>query len=367
MSDKSPRLGLPYIAPAQAQKHVTHNEALQRLDAVTQLSFVEVGLQEAPAVPQEGDLYVIGDAPTGLWSGQAGQIAYWAQNGWMFFEPRTGWRGWDQATSSPLTYSDSGWMSETPSTENLPGVGIATTSDPTNKLSVASDATLFSHAGGGHQLKLNKALASDTASLLYQSDYTGHAEMGLTGDNNFHIKTSADGTTWTEAMVIDGASGLISGSAVQTSATDTTEGRIARADYAYGPGNLIGTVASAAGTPTGAVLERGANANGEYVRFADGTQICSIETATFTRETSNSLLFAWTPPAEFLAGSARTTSYCIGNSSSDWVDIAPMDLGILRQFPTSDTMRITRNAGAPNFPSTGEIRNVRIVSWGRWS
>jgi hypothetical protein len=43
----------------------------------------------------------------------------------------------------------------------------------------------------------------------------------------------------------------------------------------YERGNLLGTVSQAAGVPTGAVIERGSNANGEYVRWADGTQICT--------------------------------------------------------------------------------------------
>lgn len=40
---------------------------------------------------------------------------------------------------------------------------------------------------------------------------------------------------------------------------------------------ILGTVAQSAGLPTGALIERGSNANGEYVRFADGTQICTLD------------------------------------------------------------------------------------------
>ncbi len=38
MSDQSTLLSLPYIMPAQAQKHLTHNEALRTLDTLVQLS-----------------------------------------------------------------------------------------------------------------------------------------------------------------------------------------------------------------------------------------------------------------------------------------------------------------------------------------
>ncbi|PRZ46010.1 hypothetical protein [Tritonibacter scottomollicae] len=60
--------------------------------------------------------------------------------------------------------------------------------------------------------------------------------------------------------------------------------------------NLLGTVSHSGGTPTGAVIERGSNANGEYVRFADGTQICMSEVST-----SASGGVTWTFPAAFAA------------------------------------------------------------------
>ena len=66
---------------------------------------------------------------------------------------------------------------------------------------MASPATLLTHAGGGHQLKINKAGPGQTASLLYQTDWSGRAEMGLAGGDNFSVKVSADGATWAEALV----------------------------------------------------------------------------------------------------------------------------------------------------------------------
>lgn len=40
--------------------------------------------------------------------------------------------------------------------------------------------------------------------------------------------------------------------------------------------DIVGTVAQSGGTPTGAIVETGTNANGTYTRYADGTQICSM-------------------------------------------------------------------------------------------
>jgi len=79
----------------------------------------------------------------------------------------------------------------------------------------------------------NKAATAQTASLLFQNAFTGHAEMGLAGDNDFSVKVS-DGTTWFSALTAARATGLVTlpqgaqvngpvtGTAVQSSATDAT-------------------------------------------------------------------------------------------------------------------------------------------------
>lgn len=209
MSDVSARLDLPYIAPSQAQKHVTHNEALQRLDALTQLYIETLNALSPPAVPAPGEVYALGASPSGAWAGQGGQLAYWTGAGWLFIAPREGWRAWDKAGSVLRVYQQDAWQSLDVTLQNLDGVGIGASFDATNRFAVSADATLLSHDGAGHQLKLNKAGAAETASLLYQSSWTGHAEMGLAGDTNFSIKVSGDGATWNDALVADAATGRI--------------------------------------------------------------------------------------------------------------------------------------------------------------
>ncbi|MGR3458087.1 MAG: hypothetical protein ACU0FO_09305 [Pseudooceanicola nanhaiensis] len=149
-----------------------------------------------------------------------------------------------------------------------------------NRLAIAAESSLYSHDGAGHRLKLNKAAPGETATLLFQSDWSGRAEMGLAGSDVWSLKVSPDGSAWTTALQVNAATGQASGAAVQQSATDVTAGRLMRADYGYGPGNVLGPVGQSGGIPTGAVIERGSNANGEYVRFADGTQMCMRSVAT---------------------------------------------------------------------------------------
>jgi hypothetical protein len=89
----------------------------------------------------------------------------------------------------------------------LPQLGVNTSADATNRLAVAAAATLFTHAGNGHQLKLNKAAPGDTASLLYQTNWSGRAEMGLAGDDHWRLKVSPNGTGWVDALSVNAGSG----------------------------------------------------------------------------------------------------------------------------------------------------------------
>lgn len=61
----------------------------------------------------------------------------------------------------------------------------------------------------------------------------------------------------------------------------------------YGRDNVIGTVSQSGGEPTGAVIERGSNANGEYVIFADGTAHCWHRLPVDTTETSDAQEFPY--------------------------------------------------------------------------
>jgi hypothetical protein len=70
----TPRLGLPYIAQGQAQKEVTHNEALILLDIVSGGGVLDRDLNVPPISPASGDAYIVGPSPSGVWAGRAGSI-----------------------------------------------------------------------------------------------------------------------------------------------------------------------------------------------------------------------------------------------------------------------------------------------------
>jgi len=85
----TPRLSLPLLFAGQAQKALFHNEALARIAALLHPA-VQGESDTPPAGAQEGQTWLIGAAPTGIWSGHAGQLATIQNGGWIFTQPTTG-------------------------------------------------------------------------------------------------------------------------------------------------------------------------------------------------------------------------------------------------------------------------------------
>ena len=206
--DVSPNLKLPFILPSQAQKHVTHNEALLALDATVQLSVIDRDLAAPPAAV-DGERYIVAASPSGAWTGHANHVAAFQDGVWNFYPPAPGWLAYVADENAILLWNGSAWTNSLAETAlaTITKLGVNAGADTTNRLSVSSEAILFNHAGAGMQLKLNKATAGQTASLLYQTNWSGRAEMGLAGDDHFRIKVSADGSTWNEAFRADAATG----------------------------------------------------------------------------------------------------------------------------------------------------------------
>ncbi|MDH4980681.1 DUF2793 domain-containing protein [Hyphomicrobium sp. D-2] len=214
--DTTKNLALPYIMAAQAQKHVTHNAALRALDAIVHLSVVDRDLATAPEEPLEGQRHIVSGSATGIWADRGGEIAAFQDGAWAYFSPNSGWIAWVAAESMALVFDGAQWVSLTEAASLNPAalVGVNATADMGNRLAVKSDAVLLSHddttpGSGDMRLKLNKAAAGGTASVLYQSDWSGRAEFGTVGDDDFHIKVSPDGATWHEALIIDRTSGAV--------------------------------------------------------------------------------------------------------------------------------------------------------------
>jgi hypothetical protein len=210
MSDTSPILALPLIQPAQAQKHVTHNEALRLLDVLVQAAVSTRGANTPPATPAAGERHIVGSAPTGLWAGQAGRIALWEDpSGWAFLTPLEGWTAHVVAEDAAAVFIDGAWVGAAERSLRVLMLGVGTDADVTSRLAVASPASVFSHAGASHRMTLNKAATGDTASLSFQNGFSGRAEMGLVGDDTFRLQVSPDGAAFLTAVEAAPATGIL--------------------------------------------------------------------------------------------------------------------------------------------------------------
>ena len=105
----TPRLALPLLQPGQAQKEMSHNDALARLDLAAQAAVTACGTDDPPDDPESGQSWIVGDTPTGDWAGHAGEIAGWTPGGWRFLAPIEGMRAWVAENQGFALFSDGGW------------------------------------------------------------------------------------------------------------------------------------------------------------------------------------------------------------------------------------------------------------------
>jgi hypothetical protein len=204
-------LGLPYIAAAQAQKHVTHNEALRMLDALVMLTVISRDLSVPPEVPEEGARYIVKAPGADAFAGMDDRIAHFADGQWQFYPPRMGWICYVADELMLVAWNGTSWeraidvVGGVSVLHNLELLGVRTTADSTNRLSVKSDAALFSHdditpGSGDMRIAVNKVSADKDAGFVFQDGFATRALFGLLADNDFRLKTSPDGLSFHEAM-----------------------------------------------------------------------------------------------------------------------------------------------------------------------
>jgi hypothetical protein len=269
MSENSPNLALPFLLAAQAQKHVTVNEALRILDGLVQLSVLEARASP-PGSPVAGTRYLVTATATGAWAGWEGSIALFDDNAWRRLIPQEGWLLWNVAASEFQRFDGS----DVGHARGGRGRGLRLGRDRGAGRGDAGgrdQPACGRGAGGAADACRRRAPAEDQQGrggrdrlVLFQSDWSGRAEMGLAGEDDFSFKVSPDGAAWHTALTIAAADGI----------PDLRAGATIGGSLAYRRANILGPVSQAGGVPTGAVIESGSNSNGSYVRFADGTQIC---------------------------------------------------------------------------------------------
>ncbi len=210
-------LGMPFIEGSQAQKHVTHNEALRILDAAVQIGVLDTDQTAPPPTPADGDRHIVAGGATGAWAGHDDAVAVREDGAWRFLAPRLGWCAWSDADGLLLVYDGAAWTDVVSGGGSMPDsiaqFGINDTASDPNLLTVRSNAALFNAidvADGGTgdmRVQISKEATAKTASVVFSDAFSGRAEFGLIGSDAFKLKVSNDGTTFVEALVVDQSSG----------------------------------------------------------------------------------------------------------------------------------------------------------------
>ncbi len=216
MPETTAHLALPFLMAAQAQKHVTHNEALRLLDGIVQLSVKDRNLATPPASPADGDRYIVASGATGAWAAWDLNIALWADGAWLRLPPGAGWRAWVEDEGLLLVFNGSGWITTTPTTlQSLALLGLGTTADAANPFSAKLNAALWTSKtvaeGGTGDLfyTMNKEAAGDDLGLTLQTGYVTKALLGLFGSDKFRLAVSADGSIFFDGLIVDNANGIV--------------------------------------------------------------------------------------------------------------------------------------------------------------
>lgn len=122
----TPRHALPELFVGQAQKEITHNEALARIDALLHPQ-IQTVLAEPPATllpADNGKCWIIAGTATGSWAGKAAQIARWSNGSWRYLTPVDGMNIWHLAENKRLFFHSGSWIAPASIATPLGGVVI---------------------------------------------------------------------------------------------------------------------------------------------------------------------------------------------------------------------------------------------------
>lgn len=282
MSDITTHLLLPYILASQAQKHVTHNEALRLLDAMVQLSVLD-RTRTAPSVsPTDGDRHIVASGATGLWTGWDLNVAFWVDGVWMRLVPRPGWLAWIAAEQTFVVWNGSTWdLVGEPVDVSDAVFSLVNDADPTKK-------AIFSLSG----------IATGTTRTLTLPNTSSELAI-LAGTQTFSGNKTFSGTLTASGTVTVSAASASIGTATTT------------ATYGVGTGSTSTGVTKTLNLGTGGASGSTTVVNiGSATAGAGGTTIVNTPTVTFANAVTQVGMPQATLTAQLLGlGGATADSY----------------------------------------------------------
>lgn len=249
-------LSLPYLAPAQAQKHVTVNETFRKLDALVQLAVVSATTTAEPGSPNDGEVYILPSGKTGAaWGAMTtGALAYYVDGAWMQLTPREGFIAFAKDSNKLLIYDGAAWNEHMAGSAAASGVTVTPAGNLGSTDVQAALEELQGDINGlaaiGENLLLNGDFQvnqrSYTGGALSAGDYgrdrwkasgAGAADYSLSG----YVLTLASGEI--EQIVVPGQFGLASFASLGVTVSVDTPSQ----DLTVAFGSQSGTITAGAG------------------------------------------------------------------------------------------------------------------------
>jgi hypothetical protein len=103
------RWALPLLAAGQAQKEITHNEALLAIDRWLHAAVVSRSVMAPPEAAQPGDCYIVGSEAAAEWQGRQAALAMFDGFGWTLSTPRNGCLAWVGDERLLVVFDDGRW------------------------------------------------------------------------------------------------------------------------------------------------------------------------------------------------------------------------------------------------------------------
>lgn len=112
MAEVSDHYALPLLQVGQAQKEVTHNEAVAGIDTLLHLAVESLSRSTPPSAPAAGQAWIVAASPADIWAGRAGEIASYGAGGWRYIAPQQGCVAWLRDVQRFAVFTADGWSDD---------------------------------------------------------------------------------------------------------------------------------------------------------------------------------------------------------------------------------------------------------------
>jgi hypothetical protein len=175
----TPRLGAPELVTSQANKEETVNEAVRYVEAgAGHFIFIDRGLNTPPGSPVDGDCYLVGGSPTGVWASNANDIAVRINTAWAFINVIEGFTAWVNDENVLIGYDGAAW-------NTIAGYTAENARDDIAAMFAAGTHSGISFSYNDGSDSLSATVATTTTAVSSQSGTTYTAVLG---DANTYIR-----------------------------------------------------------------------------------------------------------------------------------------------------------------------------------